>query len=332
MDVGIDLLLIDKKLHVNNYLKTSLLLEQIAVDQKLDPEYTVAWLETENSLDPEDCKMFGIDMDRFTFIPQSDDLPAEECMDIIRALVSSGEYNAVVINSVAALSPKKEIEDELDKPQMALTARLLSKFLRVTTGQLAKNNCTLFLVNQVRANLNSMFGGNTTTGGFAIPFYATQRIEMKREKIMAGDSISEDEGIKVRCKVVKNRVAKGNPYKMCYYYALYGKGIDGVSELGTVLSREGILQKKGAWLRYEDESGDVMQVPSLNGDIDGKWNGNAKFVEFLREDSAALNFFENLLEEKLRGGLGGISLTDEEIEALREEEAKQDEANKEDEE
>lgn len=190
----------------------------------------------------------------------------------------------------------------------------------MTTGQLTKNKCTLFLVNQVRANLQSMYAMNTTTGGQAIPFYSTQRIEMKREKIMAGDVIGEEEGIKVRCKVVKNRVAKGNPYKMCHYYALYGKGIDGVSELASVLSREGILAKKGAWLRYEDESGDVLSVPTEDGTIEGKWNGSAKFVEFLRSEPKSLALFENLLEKKIQGGLGGQSLSQDEISKLKEDE------------
>ena len=152
--------------------------------------------------------------------------------------------------------------------------------------------------------------------GMAIPFYATQRIEMKREKVMAGDPIKEDDGIKVRCKVVKNRLAKGNPYKVCNYYALYGKGIDGVSELGTVLTREGILRKAGAWLRLEDENGNLLQVETSEGKIDAKWNGNAAFVACLRENPVTREYFEKLLDQKLATGKVGVSLSREEIDEL----------------
>lgn len=162
-----------------------------------------------------------------------------------------------------------------------------------------------------------MYGLATTSGGMAIPFYATQRIEMKKEKVMAGDPISEDDGVKIRCKVIKNRLAKTNPFKVCHYYAIYGKGIDNISELGAVLTRENILTKKGAWLRLENESGDVIKVPSNKGEVEAKWNGNANFVNFIREDEITRKYFEKLLDEKLsQGTVGGVSLSIEEIAEL----------------
>lgn len=308
--------------------KTSLALEEIANAQREDKEFMVAWLETEGSFDPDDCEMFGIDTDRFLYLEQSEELNAEDAMDIIRSLVSSGEFDMVVVNSVAALCPKKEVEDDLEKQNIALTARLLSKFLRITTAQISKNKCTLILINQVRANLNSMYGGTVTSGGMAIPFYSTQRIEMKRERVMSGDPIDEEDGIKIRCKVVKNRLAKGNPFKVCHYYALYGKGIDGTSELGTVLAREGILNKKGAWLRFEDESGEIIKVPSDKGEIEARWNGNAAFVNFLRENDSTKQYFEKLLDEKLATGKVGVSLSREEIEEIEKAEAQLADENK----
>lgn len=300
----------------NSCGKTSLALEIIAKAQKEDPDFMAAWIETERSLDSEFMETMGIDMDRMVIVEQSDELTAEACMDIIRSLVGSEQFGIIVLNSVAALSPKKEIEDDLEKQNMALTARLLSKFLRITTGSLGKTGTSLILINQVRQNLGSMYGGNVTTGGMAIPFYATQRIEMKREKIMAGDVIGEDDGIKVRCRVMKNRLAKGNPFKTCNYYAIYGQGIDGTSELATVLVREGILSKSGAWIRLNDESGDVIKVPcdeTESGDIDAKWNGAAKFTEFLRNNPKTLEYFSKILDEKLAGGTTGVSVSAEEI-------------------
>lgn len=299
----------------NSCGKTSLALEVIAKTQKEDPDFMAAWLETERSLDSDYIASFGIDMERFIVIEQSEELTAESCMDIIRSLVNSEQFGIIVLNSVAALSPKKEIEDNLEDAQVAITARLLSKFLRITTGSLGKTGTSLVLINQIRANIGgSKYVPTTTTGGMAIPFYATQRIEMRREKVMAGDVIGENDGIKVKCKVVKNRLAKGNPFKTCAYYALYGKGIDGTSELGSVLVREGIVNG-AAWIYYPDKDS-MKKVPTEDGEIDGKWNGKVKFTEFLRGDAKAREFFEGLLDEKLANGTSGESLNKEEMEEL----------------
>ena len=300
----------------NSSGKTSLAIEIIAKAQREDENFMAAWLETEGSMDPEYLSYFGIDLDRLVIIRQTDSLTAEKCMDILRSLIGSGEFNIVVLNSVAGLLPSKEVVDDMDKQNIALTARLLSKFFRITTGALAKTNTSLILINQVRQNLGAYIVTNISTGGMAIPFYATQRVEMKRERIASGDPIKEDDGIKIRCKVVKNRLAKGNPYKVCNYYALYGKGIDGVSELGAVLAREGVLRKAGAWFRLEDENGNLMQVPTSNGHVDAKWQGNAGFVNFLRENPVTREYFEKLLDEKLVTGKVGVSISQEEIDEL----------------
>ena len=148
----------------NSSGKTSMALEIIARAQQEDPEFMAAWIETERSLDSDYIASFGIDMDRLTVVEQSEELTAEACMDIIRSLINSEMFGMIVLNSVAALSPKKEVEDELEKQNMALTARLLSKFLRITTGSLGKTKTSLILINQVRQNLGSMYGGNVTTG------------------------------------------------------------------------------------------------------------------------------------------------------------------------
>lgn len=298
----------------NSSGKTSMALEIIAKAQKEDPEFMAAWIETERSLDSDYMAKFGIDMDRMIIVEQSEELTAESCMDIIRSLVNSEQFGLIVLNSVAALSPKKEVEDELEKQNMALTARLLSKFLRITTGSLGKTKTSLILINQVRQNLGSMYGGNVTTGGMAIPFYSTQRVEFKREKVMAGDVINEEQGVKIRCKTVKNRLAKGNPFKTCNYYALYGKGIDGLSELPAVLTREGILSGSG-WLYYPDKD-NMKKIPSSDGEVEAKWNGKAKLTEFLRENTESVDFFTKLLDEKLSSGSTGKSVSTEEAKEL----------------
>ena len=148
----------------------------------------------------------------------------------------------------------------------------------------------------------------------AIPFYATQRVEFKREKVMAGDVINEEQGVKIRCKVVKNRLAKGNPFKICNYYALYGKGIDGTSELASVLTREGIISGS-SWIYYPDKE-NLKKVPSSDGEVEAKWNGKGKFTDFLRENPEGLSFFEKLLDEKLSSGSAGESVSAEEAKEL----------------
>ena len=299
--------------------KTHLALEQISIEQKNDVNFHAAWVETEGSFNAEDAIKLGVDMERLALVTQDDELVADDCMEIIRGLAASGEFGMIVVNSVAGLTPKAEVESNLDKQNIALTARLMSKFLRLVAGQLSKHKCTLILVNQIRTNLNSMYATSITTGGKAVAFYASQRVEMKREKLMSGEPINENDGLKIRCKVTKNRLSKGNPFKICYYYAIYEKGIDGTLELGTVLTREGILTKKGAWLRLENEEGDVIKVPSDNGDVEAKWNGNANFVKFVKENDSARIFFEKLLEKKMAEGKVGVALTSEEIQAIRDE-------------
>lgn len=210
---------------------------------------------------------------------------------------------------------------------MALVARLLSKTLKIISASLAKSGTTLILINQLRQTLSSYGNPNVTTGGMAIPFYARQRIEMKKEKVEASDPITEDQGVRIRARVIKNSLAKGNPYKMCNYYAIFGKGIDGLLEMGAVLQREGILTK-GGWVYYPskedmkqvpchvvrttDKAGNTTMTPCESGFIDAKWNGIAKFMDYLMDNSEGIPFFEALLDEKLASGSTGISVSEEE--------------------
>ena len=204
----------------------------------------------------------------------------------------------------------------------------MSKFLKVTAGQLVKNKCSLILINQIRQNLSSLYGGTTTSGGLSIPHYTTQRINMTKVKIESGDTITDEQGVKIKCKVIKNRLAKGNPYKTCHYYAIYGQGIDAVSELGTVLVREGILYRSGAWLKFLDENENILTVVDDYGNrIDGKWNGMKAFTNFIRENSHAREFFENIINEKILTGNTGVAISMEEVIEIEEQNRKIEEIN-----
>lgn len=306
--------------------KTSMAMELIKEKQKENQDFVVAWLETENSVDKETLEMFGIDTDRVVFISQTEELPAEQCMDIIRSLVSSGEFGLVVVNSAAALLPSKEVEDDIDKQNIGLLARMLSKFLRITVGSLARTKTTLLIINQMRQSIGSYVPMMTTCGGMAIPFYAHQRVEFKRKKIESGDPIKDDEGMKIVCNVKKNRAALKNPFKTCTYFVRYGKGIDGNLELGIVLPREGVVTKSGSWIYFGEDKDHVKNVPTVNGEVPGKWNGAVKFVDALNNDNILREFMINQLENN---GMEGTSLSSEEIKAAQEEETAIEEAGKE---
>ena len=246
--------------------KTSMAIETLAYNQKMDPEFIGAWLETEGSVTKEILELHGVDLNRLVYWNQEDVDNAESALDIIRSLVSSGAVDLVIINSIAGLAPKVETEDDLEKQNIALVARLLSKFFRVITGPANKNKVTMVFINQVRDKVGTMFGNpETTTGGRAIPFYMSQRVRMNSIKIMASDPIKDTEGVKISCIVQKNRF--GYPGAKTTYYANYKTGIDNIVVLPTLLQEAGIVRQAGAWWYYEDEN----KQPLIVGGIECKF-------------------------------------------------------------
>lgn len=262
--------------------KTSLALDTIAMNQREDPDFLAAWLETEGSVNETILMDHGIDLERFIFIKQEDMGNAESAMDALRGLINRENLvDIIIVNSVAGLSPKKEIEDDLDKQNIALTARMLSKFFRVANGDISKNNIVTVFINQLRDNVGQMFGDpSTTTGGRALPFYASQRTRMNQVKIEASDPIKKEDGVKISFINKKNRFAgKHNPYTKGVYYATYADGIDTVISLPQKLLDAGVLRNKGSWWYYEDSDGNVI---TLDG-IEGKFNSKNKLIETLRK-------------------------------------------------
>lgn len=275
--------------------KTTLLIETIAKNQKENPDFVAGWFETERSVDEEQLKAFGIDMDRLVYWDQSE-VGAEQGFDILRGLVASGEFDLIAVNSVAGLAPKIEIEGEMDKANIAVTARLMSKLFRVVTGLAGKNNTTLVFINQTRTDVGKMFGDPTTTsGGSALGFYASQRINMRRLKLKAADPISADEGLKISAKTVKNRLTDKNPFTKCEYYAIYGEGIDTKSEIPDILEREGVVRKCKAWYYLEDEQGKVKNI----GGIECKFRSKATFVKALKDNEVFATKLEDILNDIL---------------------------------
>ena len=280
--------------------KTSMAIETLAYNQKNDPDFVGAWLETEGSVTKEILELHGVDLNRLIYWNQGDVDNAESALDIIRSLVSSGAVDYVVINSIAGLAPKTEMEDDLEKQNIALVARLLSKFFRVITNVANKNKVTMVFINQVRDKVGVMFGNpETTTGGRAIPFYMSQRVRMNSLKIMAGDPIKETEGVKISCIVQKNRF--GNPGAKTVYYANYQTGIDNIVVLPTLLQEAGIVRQAGAWWYYEDENGQPLNV---NG-MECKFKSKNDFLDALRNN--------DVLREELMDKLDNVGLKKETV-------------------
>lgn len=280
--------------------KTSMAIETLAYNQKMDPEFIGAWLETEGSVTKEILELHGVDLNRLVYWNQEDVDNAESALDIIRSLVSSGAVDLVIINSIAGLAPKVETEDDLEKQNIALVARLLSKFFRVITGPANKNKVTMVFINQVRDKVGTMFGNpETTTGGRAIPFYMSQRVRMNSIKIIASDPIKDTEGVKISCIVQKNRF--GYPGAKTTYYANYKTGIDNIVVLPTLLQEAGIVRQAGAWWYYEDENKQPLTV----GGIECKFKSKNDFLDALRNN--------DVLREELMSKLDNVNLKTESV-------------------
>lgn len=314
----------------NSSGKTSLAIDTIVFNQKNDPEFVAAWLETEGSVTETILFDHGVDLDRLIFWKQEDVGSAESALDVARGFISAGDIDMMVVNSIAGLSPKVEAEDDLEKQNIALTARLLSKFFRVATGAASKGDVTMVFINQVRDNVGQMFGDTTTTtGGKALAFYASQRIRMSQNKIMAADPIKEEEGVKISCITKKNRFAgKYNPYTKCIYYATFANGIDSVIPLPQLLLNAGIMRQAGAWWYHEDAQGNLITIDG----IPGKFSSKNAFLDTLRNnkvwyDTMVGKLTGNLCSTQTEQEIAEINAENQEINALMDEVNRQEAAD-----
>jgi recombination protein RecA len=225
--------------------KTTLTLQVIAEAQKLGG--TAAFVDAEHALDPSYAEKLGVDVDEL-LVSQPD--TGEQALEITDMLVRSGAVDIVIVDSVAALTPKAEIEGEMGDSHMGLQARLMSQALRKLTGNIKRSNTMVVFINQIRMKIGVMFGSpETTTGGNALKFYSSVRLDIRRiGAIKKGDEVI---GNQTRVKVVKNKVSP--PFKQAEFEILYGEGISRHGEIIDLGVQHGIVDKAGSWYSYGDD-------------------------------------------------------------------------------
>jgi recombination protein RecA len=269
--------------------KTTLTLQVIAACQRNGG--TAAFVDAEHALDPSYAAKLGVDVDNL-LVSQPDS--GEQALEIANTLVESGAVDVVVIDSVAALTPKAEIEGEMGDSHVGLHARLMSQALRKLTASIKRTNTLVIFINQIRMKIGVMFGSpETTTGGNALKFYASVRLDIRRiGAVKKGDEVI---GSETRVKVVKNKVAP--PFRQAEFEILYGEGTSREGEIIELGSREGFIDKSGAWYSYK-------------GERIGQGKENVR--QFLRDNPAIANEIDALVREKLAvtvkpAGLEGLS-------------------------
>ncbi len=254
--------------------KTTVTLHMIAEVQRRGG--IAGFIDAEHALDPVYAKNIGVDIDNL-YISQPDN--GEQALEITETMVRSGAIDIVVVDSVAALVPKAEIDGDMGDSHVGLQARLMSQALRKLTAVISKSNCTVVFINQLREKVGVMFGSpETTTGGRALKFYSSVRLDVRRiEALKQGGEVI---GNRTRVKVVKNKIAP--PFKEAEFDIMFGKGISKEGDIVDLASNVGIINKSGAWFAYE-------------GNKIGQGRENAK--QYLRDNPAVCDEIENKVRE-----------------------------------
>lgn len=271
--------------------KTTMTLQVIAECQKAGG--TAAFIDAEHALDPQYARKLGVDIDNL-LVSQPDH--GEQALEIADMLVRSGAVDLIVVDSVAALTPKAEIEGEMGDSHMGLQARLMSQALRKITGNAKRSNCMVIFINQIRMKIGVMFGSpETTTGGNALKFYASVRLDIRRiGQVKEGDEIV---GSETKVKVVKNKMAP--PFREALFQIMYGKGTNRLGELVDLAANQEIVQKSGAWYAYKGNKigqgkNNVIRYFEENPAIAAEIDAQVRDLLLVKVDPAKLQEAEEL--------------------------------------
>ena len=255
--------------------KTTVTLHMIAEAQKLGG--TAAFIDAEHALDPIYAQKLGVNVDEL-YVSQPDN--GEQALDIVHALVASKEIDIIVVDSVAALTPRAEIDGDMGDSHVGLQARLMSQALRKLAGVISKSNTCVIFINQLREKVGVMYGNpETTTGGKALKFYASIRLDVRKADAIKNGT--EVVGNRTKVKVVKNKLAP--PFKTAEFDIVYGKGVSKISSMMDLAISDGILQKSGSWISYNDER--IGQ-------------GRDKAIEYLEQNPDIAKEIEGILRAK----------------------------------
>ncbi len=258
--------------------KTTIAMHCVAEVQKAGG--IAAFVDAEHALDPVYAEAIGININDL-YVSQPDN--GEQALEITEALMRSGAVDLIVVDSVAALVPRAEIEGDMGDSHMGLHARLMSQALRKLVGISNKTGCTLIFINQLREKIGSYGGGETTTGGRALKFYASIRIDVRRIDYLKGATAADVIGNRVKVKIAKNKLAP--PFKVCEFDIMYGEGISREGDIIEIATEMGVIVRSGAWYSYNDEK--IGQ-------------GREKVKVFFKENPDVCREIEN----KVREGLG----------------------------
>ena len=273
--------------------KTTIALHVVAEVQKAGGE--AAFIDAEHALDPQYAKKIGVDINNL-LVSQPD--CGEQALEIAETLVNSGAIDVIVIDSVAALVPRQEIEGDMGASHVGVQARLMSQAMRKLSGSIAKSNCIVIFTNQLREKVGVMYGNpEVTTGGRALKFYASVRIDVRKGEVLKNGA--EVYGAHTKCKVVKNKVAP--PFKTAEFDILYGSGISKSTEIIDMAIQLEIIEKSGAWFYYD-------------GDRLGQGKENVR--KYLETDKELMTKLETLVREKVKAAedTGEAVLTDDDFE------------------
>ena len=295
--------------------KTLRLLEDIAYNQKKDPDFIAGWIETEHSITLDDLVMFGVDLERFYFFDTNNKLSGEQVADMMISALLSQKIDFLVVNSLKNLLSQQELEGLVADNQIGAAARMNSKFCRKILPVISETNTALIFVQTLSTKIGVMFGNPMQmSGGFGIRYNAAIIAEMNSLTLADKDPINKDDGRKFSFTVKKNHIVSNkNPYVRIEYYTIYGQGTDRLLELIDFAEEIGFIEKAGAFIKVPDEDGN----PKVIDGVKLQWQGLAKFRAYCLSNK---EFYEEMEKAVMASDIASEKLSEKEIEEIKAEE------------